>query len=156
VETHITIGVLPKFAMRTLKTLLTFVAVLSGLASAFLCFWWIPVFVSLFIHWDISSPIDEAFAAYASSNFKLLLIIFRQYFAAIVGLPGWIALFALCLYAHRDWRSLPKWIPVGCLFGVAAALVGPYHLSLAIPPISLAISVMMLVKLKTEVPSTVA
>ena len=34
--------------MRTLKTLLIFVAVLSGLASAFLCLWWIPVFVSLF------------------------------------------------------------------------------------------------------------
>jgi hypothetical protein len=155
--TDITIGVVPpKFGMRTLKTLLIFVSLLSGLASAFLCFWWIPIFASLFIHWDISSPIDEALAAYASSNFKLLLFLFREYFAAIVGLPGWIALFALCLYAQRDWRNLPKWIPVGCLFGAASALAGPYHFSLAIPPISLAISVLILVKLKAEAPSTVA
>lgn len=136
--------------MHALKPLLIFIALLSGLASAFICFWWIPVFATLFINWDIVNPIDEAIFAYKSFNFKMLLYIFREYFAAIAGLLGWIALFALCIYARSDWRSLPKWIPVGCLFGVAAVLIGPYHFSLAIPPTSLAISLLVLVKLKTE------
>jgi hypothetical protein len=145
-----------KFDMRTLKPPLIFVAVLSGLASAFLCFWWIPIFVSLFLHWDIDNPIDEALAAYASSNYMLLFSIFRDYFAGIGGLFGWIALFALCFYAHRDWRGLPKWIPVGCFFGGVAVLVGPYHLSLAIPPILFAIALLLLVTLKAEAPVNVA
>jgi hypothetical protein len=136
--------------MRALKALLIFIALLSGVASAFLCFWWIPVFASLFINWDIANPIDEAISAYKSSNFKMLIYIFREYFSAIAGFPGWMALFALCIYARGDWNSLPKWIPVGCLFGVAAVLTGHYHFSLAIPPIALAISLLVLVKLKTE------
>jgi hypothetical protein len=133
-----------------LKILLTLIAVLSGLVSIFLFFFWIPVFGSLFINWDISNPIDEAIAAYKQSNFKLLFYIFRQYFAVIAGLPGWVALFSLCFYVRREWRNLPKWIPIGCLLGTAAVLVGPYHFSLVIPPISLAMSVLLLIKFKTR------
>jgi hypothetical protein len=139
-----------EFDMHILKPLLIFTALLSGAASVFLFLWWIPVFASLFINWDIANPTDEAISAYKSSNFKMLIYIFREYVAAIAGLLGWIALFALCIHARSDWHSLPKWIPVGCLFGAAAVLIGPYHFSLAIPPIALAMSLLALVKLKTE------
>jgi hypothetical protein len=137
--------------MRILKTVLIFIALVSGLASAFLCFWWVfVIFPSLFVHWDLSNPIDEAFAAYSNSNFRLLFHILRTYFSAIAGLPGWMALFALCLYAGRDLNALPKWVPIGCLLGVAAVLVGPYFWGLAIPPIALAISLLLFMKVKTK------
>lgn len=140
--------------MRILETVLICIAVMLGLASAFLCFLWaVLIFPSLFVNWDLSNPIDEALAAYSNSNFKLLFHIFRTYFAAIAGLLGWIALFALCLYANRDWRTLPKWVPVGCLFGVAAVLIGPYFWGLAVPPISLAISLLLLMKVKAKAKS---
>jgi hypothetical protein len=140
--------------MRILKIVLICIALVSGLASAFLCFWWsLVIFPSLFVHWGLSNPIDEALAAYSNSNFKLLAHIFRTYFAAIAGLPGWIALFALCFYASRDKHTLPIWVPVGCLFGLAAVLAGPYFWGLAIPPISLAISLLLLIKVKAKTAS---
>ena len=101
--------------------------------------------------WDINNPISEGFDAYEKSNFNLLTYILRDYFATLAGLFGWIALIALCRYAWRDWQALPRWIPIGCLFGTAAVLTGPYHFSLAIPPISLALSILGQMWLRAKV-----
>lgn len=137
--------------MRILGILLSVIALLSALVSAFLFFWWIPLFISHFVMWDVDNPINDVWGAYTNSNFKLLTYLLRDYFATLAGLFGWIALIALCRYAGREWKTLPRWISVGCLFGAASVLTGPYHFSLAIPPISLALSILGQIWLRSKV-----
>lgn len=139
--------------MQALKVFLILVAVASGLACMFLFFWWVLMIGGLLFSAGFSSPVDDAIAAYRAGNFPLLMHIVREYFAAIAGCIGWAALFALCILARRNWESLPKWIPIGCALGAVAVLIGPYAYVLAIPPITLAATVLLLIKLRPSEPA---
>jgi hypothetical protein len=130
---------LQETSMKSLRALLTLIAIPAGLVSAFLFSWWLFIFGSYFLHLEISNPFSDIFSAYTNSNLKAFYYLLREFFSIIAGLFGWMALIALCMCASRSWRDLPKWIPAGCLLGAAAVLVGPYHFSLAVPPISLAL-----------------
>ncbi|MFY3382551.1 hypothetical protein [Paracidovorax sp. MALMAid1276] len=139
--------------MRAFRLFLILVAAFSGLASALLFALWIPMAGGLLLAADLSSPVAEAVTAYETGNFPLFLFILRSHFAAIGGLLGWIALFALCILARRNWDALPKWIPIGCALGAVAVLIGPYAYVLAIPPITLAATVLLLIKCRASDPA---
>ncbi len=108
------------------------------------------MFMGLFTHWDLLNPLETAATAYQTGNTALLVHTLREYCAAIAGAVGWIALFSLCALCRRRWSALPKWVPVGCACGVAAVLLGPYYFAIAIPPVSLAISVLLLIKMRDK------
>lgn len=132
------------------KARLAFIAILLGVVSAFVFYWWIVAYALRFARLDAVHPLDEAAKALSESNFRLLFFTLRLYLSDITGLLGWIALWALCIYAKRDWISLPRWIPIGCSFGVVSVLIGPFPVLFSIPPILLATSLLLLVKLNTR------
>ena len=139
--------------MHPLRLFLILVAAASGLACALLFALWIPMVGGLLLAADLSSPVAEALAAYKTGNFPLFQHILRSHLAAIGGLVGWIALFSLCILARRNWDSLPKWNLIGCALGAVAVLIGPYAYVLAIPPITLAATVLLLIKLRPSEPA---
>ncbi|MES2770895.1 MAG: hypothetical protein V4623_02785 [Pseudomonadota bacterium] len=130
----------------TLRFFLMLIALPAGMLSLASLFFWGIVSYGFF---SGQTPIEFArqYAPDLLANadpYKIALFQIKDYFVVIGGAYGWVALFRLCALANRAFREIPKWVMVGCVVGIATALVlsFPSWNPLACPPILLTIALL--------------
>ena len=128
------------------RTLLAIAAVIFGLMSLVILFWWgIFAFNTLTGH-----TLLDSMALYSPHILETIspsqeaIMLAKAYFCTIGGAFGWLALIRLCVFANQPFGKIPQWVLFGMVIGVIAALLMPVgSFAMALPPILLGVSVLV-------------
>jgi len=137
------------------RALLALIAIIFGIISIASLFWWAP-YAFFLLSGDIGVNITrkewppELIASV--SDTQIFIYQFREYFSALGGIFGWIALIKLCTIANRNFSEIPKWVLFGVLTGIIAALIIPIGIiMLSLAPI--VTSITLLIRSKFTIPN---
>jgi hypothetical protein len=137
----------------TFRFLLLITAVLAAVISLGSFYFW-GIFAYTFFTGQTAIEFARKYTPDMIANAdqgKLALFRIRDYFVVIGGAYGWLSLGGLCAFANRPLILIPKWVVIGCVFGIAAALALalPSRNPLAYPPILLTVVLLLRSQLST-------
>jgi uncharacterized membrane protein len=127
------------------RIVLAGIGILAGLLSLLSLLWWSVHSYGVLTGHDAVEVMRQNMPnvlAQASEQ-QIFFVKAREYFAAIGGFIGWASLVALCTFANREIKAVPKWVVVGCAIGMAAAISLPGGGVYAYPPIAMAVALLL-------------